>query len=405
FKNKWRLSAGVSYSNNRDDLKFGMTDANKNDVVLGSLGFAKNFDIENRGNYFNSKLVLEKRFKGLNALRFGAEYNHSNDKVNFILFTGQKFPSVIKENIYSLFAEKDVYITNNLAAKLGLRAERSELFNRNNIAPRASLAYKVGKNAQASLAYGQFFQNPENRNLPALNPLNFQKATHYIAQYQKTTSLTTFRIEAFYKDYDNLVKTGLVNNQPRAVSNAGFGDAKGFELFWRDKKTIKNLDYWISYSFLDTKRDFANFPFAITPNFAAKHTASLIVKKFVTDWKMNVNFSYNFASSRPYYNIQPDVNNSGKFVFSDRGKIDPFHNVSFALNYLPKIGKKDAKSFVVYVLSISNVFNFKQQFGYNYSFNGQRRQEIVPPSRQFIFIGAFFSFGVDRSEDAINNNL
>ncbi|WP_407525850.1 carboxypeptidase-like regulatory domain-containing protein [Lacibacter sp. MH-610] len=405
FKNKWRLSAGVSYSNNRDDLRFGMTDASKNDVVLGNLGFAKNFDLENRGDYFNTKLVIEKKFKGLSAFRFGTEYNHSKDRINFIAVNGQRFPSTIKENIFSLFAEQDVYITNNLAGKFGVRAERSELLNQNNIAPRISLAYKVGKNAQASLAYGQFFQNPELRNLPAVNPLNFQKATHYIAQYQKTTNLTTFRVEAFYKEYDDLVKTGLVNNQPRAVSNAGFGDAKGFELFWRDKKTIKNLDYWISYSFLDTKRDFANFPFAITPNFAAKHTASVVMKKFVTKWKTNVNLSYNFASSRPFYNIQPEAGNTGKFVFADRGMIDPYHNVSFALNYLPKIGKKDAKSFVVYVLSVSNVLNFKQQFGYNYSFNGQRRQEIVPPSRQFIFIGAFFSFGVDRSEDAININL
>jgi hypothetical protein len=405
FKNKWRLSAGVSYSNNRDDLRFGMTDVSKKDVVLGNLGFVKNFDLENRGDYFNSKLVIEKKFKGLSAFRFGTEYNHSKDRINFIAVNGQRFPSTIKENIFSLFAEQDVYITNNLAGKFGVRAERSELLNQNNIAPRISLAYKVGKNAQASLAYGQFFQNPELRNLPAVNPLNFQKATHYIAQYQKTTNLTTFRVEAFYKEYDNLVKTGLVNNQSRAVSNAGFGDAKGFELFWRDKKTIKNLDYWISYSFLDTKRDFANFPFAITPNFAAKHTASVVMKKFVTKWKTNVNFSYNFASSRPYYNIQPEAGNTGKFVFADRGMIDPYHNVSFALNYLPKIGKKDAKSFVVYVLSVSNVLNFKQQFGYNYSFNGQRRQEIVPPSRQFIFIGAFFSFGVDRSEDAININL
>jgi vitamin B12 transporter len=404
FKKKWRLSAGVSYSNNRDDLSFGMTDLNKNDVVLGNLGFVKNSDIENRGNYLNAKLVIEKRFKGLSALRFGSEYNHSTDKTNFILFTGQRFPFTIKENVYSLFAEQDVYITNNLAGKFGLRAERSELLNRNNIAPRASLAYKVGKNAQASLAYGQFFQNPELRNLPGVNPLSFQKATHYIAQYQKTTNLTTFRAEAFYKDYDGLIKTGLVNNQSRAVSNNGFGWAKGFELFWRDKKTIKDLDYWISYSFLDTKRDFANFPLAITPNFAAKHNASLVVKKFVTKLKTNINFSYNFASRRPFYNIQPD-GNTGNFKFNDRGMIDPYHNVSFALNYLPKIGKKDAKSFVVYVLSVSNIFNFKQQFGYNYSFNGQRRQEIVPPSRQFIFIGAFFSFGVDRTEDAINNNL
>lgn len=405
FKNKWRLNAGISYSNNRDDLRFGMTDASKNDVVLGNLGFAKNFDLENRGDYFNTKLVIEKKFKGLSAFRFGTEYNHSKDRINFIAVNGQRFPSTIKENIFSLFAEQDVYITNNLAGKFGVRAERSELLNQNNIAPRISLAYKVGKNAQASLAYGQFFQNPELRNLPAVNPLNFQKATHYIAQYQKTTNLTTFRVEAFYKEYDDLVKTGLVNNQPRAVSNAGFGDAKGFELFWRDKKTIKNLDYWISYSFLDTKRDFANFPFAITPNFAAKHTASVVMKKFVTKWKTNVNLSYNFASSRPFYNIQPEAGNTGKFVFADRGMIDPYHNISFALNYLPKIGKKDAKSFVVYVLSVSNVLNFKQQFGYNYSFNGQRRQEIVPPSRQFIFLGAFFSFGVDRSEDAININL
>jgi vitamin B12 transporter len=404
FKNKWKINIGLSASNNRDDYEFALTDANKKELVLSNFEF-KNFDLENRGLYANAKLVLEKRFKGLNAFRFGTEYNHSSDKINFIAFNGMKFPSTIQENVYSLFAEQDVYITNNLAGKFGVRAERSELLNRNNIAPRLSLAYKVGKQAQASVAYGQFFQNPELRNLPAVNPLAFQKATHYIAQYQKTTSLTTFRAEVFYKKYDNLIKTVIVNNQQRAGNNNGFGDAKGFEFFWRDKKTIKNLDYWISYSYLDTKRDFANFPFAITPNFAAKHTASLVVKKFVSDWKSNINFSYNYASSRPYYNIQPDANNAGKFMFADRGKVDPYHNVSFSVNYLPKIGKKDAKSFVVYVLSVSNVFNFKQQFGYNYSYNGLRKQEIVPPSRMFVFLGAFFSFGVDRSEDAININL
>lgn len=404
FKNKWKINIGLSASNNRDDYEFALTDANKKELVLSNFEF-KNFDLQNRGLYANAKLVLEKRFKGLNAFRFGTEYNHSSDKINYIAFNGMKFPSTIQENVYSLFAEQDVYITNNLAGKFGVRAEHSELLNRNNIAPRLSLAYKVGKQAQASVAYGQFFQNPELRNLPAVNQLAFQKATHYIAQYQKTTSLTTFRAEVFYKKYDDLIKTVIVNNQQRAGNNNGFGDAKGFEFFWRDKKTIKNLDYWISYSFLDTKRDFANFPFAITPNFAAKHTASLVVKKFVSNWKSNINFSYNYASSRPYYNIQPDANNAGKFMFADRGKVDPYHNVSFSVNYLPKIGKKDAKSFVVYVLSVSNVFNFKQQFGYNYSYNGLRKQEIVPPSRMFVFLGAFFSFGVDRSEDAININL
>jgi vitamin B12 transporter len=403
LKNKWKLQAGVSVSTNKDDIRFGMQDEDKNDVVLTGLEF-KQFDIDSKGFYVNGRLVLEKKFRALNALRFGAEYNHSDDKSLFTAFNGSKFRTRLIENVYSLFAEQDVYLTNKLAAKFGARAEYSALLDKTNLAPRISLAYKLGKESQASLAYGIFYQNPELRYQPTIAPLTFMKATHYIAQYQKTTNLTTFRVEAFFKQYDNLIKTSNINGRELGSSNNGFGDASGFELFWRDKKTVKNLDYWISYSFLDTKRDFLNFPTAITPNFAAKHTASLVMKKFVTKLKTNINLSYNYASGRPYYNIQYDPNTSKPF-FADRGRIPDYHNVSFALNYLPSIGKQNAKAFAVYVLSVSNIFNIKQVYGYNYSTNGARRTEIVPPSRMFIFIGAFISFGVDRSDDVINNNL
>ena len=40
----------------------------------------KKFDIDTKGNYFNAKAVLEKKLKGLSAIRFGTEYNYSNDK-------------------------------------------------------------------------------------------------------------------------------------------------------------------------------------------------------------------------------------------------------------------------------------------------------------------------------------
>jgi hypothetical protein len=282
--------------------------------------------------------------------------------------------------------------------------EHSSYLGRTNVAPRISIAYKTGKESQASLAYGIFYQDPETKYLPSPSELDFMKATHYIAQYQKTTSLQVFRTELFYKKYDRLVKTGFNNNRDGiAMNNNGFGDAIGFEIFWRDKKTIKNLDYWISYSYLDTKRDFLNFPFAITPNFAAKHTANLVVKKFVLPWKTGFNIAYNYASRRPYYNIGYD--STGKFYFSDRGAVPDYHNVSFSLNYIPSIGKQNAKSFVVYVISVSNILNLNQTYGYQYSYNGLRKEAIEPPSRTFIFIGAFFSFGIDRTQDAINNNL
>lgn len=398
---RWKLNAGISYSNNKDDINGGMQKPDKTDVVLSGLEF-KNFKIDTRGNYFNAKLVLEKKLKGLSAIRLGSEYNYSNDKLTYTAYNDQKYPDSLKESINAVFAETDVYATNDLAIKAGFRIEHSSLLKKSNIAPRFSIAYKLGKGSQASLAYGIFYQNPERRYLPSPNALTFMRADHYIAQYQKTSSLQSFRTEVFYKKYHNLVKTGMINFRESAINNNGFGDAKGIEFFWRDKKTIKNLDYWISYSYLDTKRDFLNFPFAISPNFAAKHTSSVVVKKFVQKIKTNVNLAYNYASGRPYYNIGFDGTN---YKFNDRGTIPDFHNVSFALNYLPFIGKKNPKSYAVWVLSVSNIFNMKQTFGYQYSYNGYRKEAIVPTSRMFVFLGAFISFGVDRSDEVINSSL
>ena len=398
---KWRFNGGISYTNNKDDINGGIQDQQNNDVILTGLEF-KTFTLNSKGNYFNAKAVFEKRLRGLSALRFGSEYNYSNDKPTYTIYNGQQFNYNIKENILSTFAESDVYITNNVAAKLGARLEHSSLLDKSNIAPRISVAYKVGKEGQASLAYGIFYQDPERRYLPAANTVTFSRADHYIAQYQKTTSLTTLRVEAFYKKYHDLIKTDVSSGREAAVNNKGFGDAKGIEFFWRDKKTFKNLDYWISYSYLDTKRDFLNFPYAIQPSFAAKHTASLIVKKFVMPWKTGFNWSYNYASGRPYYYIYYD---GSQYKFRDKGMIPDYHNVSFSINYIPAIGKQNAKTWVVYVLSWSNIFGIKQTYGYQYSFDGMKKQAITPTSRTFIYIGIFFSFGVDRTQDAINNNL
>lgn len=401
---RWKFNAGVSYTNNQDDIAGASQDGDKNKVVLAGLEF-KNFLIKPTGNYVNSKMYFERRLRNLSAIRFGSEYNFSNDHLDFTDNNGNKTSSVLKEHTNALFAEGDIYITNGLAAKLGTRLEHSSYLDKFNIAPRLSLAYKTGKSSQASLAYGIFYQNPETKYLPSLGPLDFSRATHYIAQYLMTSNLRIFRAEIYYKKYENLVKTGLgFGRDGLAINNNGYGDAKGFEIFWRDKKTIKNFDYWISYTYLDTKRDFLNFPFAITPNFAARHTASFVAKKFVMPIKTQFNASYTYSSSRPYYNILYD-NGQQQFKFTDRGRVPDFHNVSVSVNYIPSIGKTNAKSFVVYVVSVNNILDTKQIYGYQYSYNGMRKEAIVPTSRMFVFIGAFLSFGIDRTQDAINNNL
>lgn len=404
--NKLKLTTGFSYSTNKDAISNEFENQNnQKQSIINPVFFAfKNFNVVTHGNYVNAKVVIEKKLKGLSAVRFGSEYNYSNDKTDFTLYNGNKFRDAVKENLLSGFAEADIYITNDIAAKIGTRGEHSSLLNRWNIAPRLSLAYKFTDNSQASFAYGIFYQDPEKRYLPATAKIDFAKATHYIAQYQKLSNSRTFRAEVFYKKYEDLFKTANSTGQETIISNKGYGDAKGFEFFWRDKKTIKNVDYWISYSYLDTKRDFLNYPSLIEPPFAAKHTASLVVKKFVTILKTQFNASYTYATGRPYYNIRYDNTINTNKIF-DAGRTKDFNSMSFSVNYLPNIGQAKAKRFSVVVFSINNVLGSNNIYSYNYSYNGMNKQAVTPPSKRFYYLGWFISFGIDRTEDKINLTL
>lgn len=407
----WRLNLGASYSNNIDKISSVLEDQDNKEQFIAQVPYdSKSFKIKNNSDLAQIKMVLERRLYGLSAIRFGGEYLYFTDKTDFTNRYITNGKTTADDHFKAGFAEADVYITNDLAAKIGGRVEHSSLLDKANIVPRASLAYKLGNLAQVSLAYGIFYQRPEKefflRNYERSDDFLYTKATHYIANYQIVSKNYTLRVEAFYKKYDELVKTYATKNNslPDSVGNGGFGKAQGVELFWRDRKTFKDVDYWISYSYLDTKRDYLNYPYAIQPNFAANHTASLVVKKFFTKMKTSFNASYSFATGRPYYNFRYN-SGDGKFVIADQGKTINYNNLSLSVNYLPSIGKKDAKRFTVWVLSLNNVLGNDQIFGYNYSWNGNRKDPILPTARRFFFVGCFISFGIDRSEDVINGNL
>ena len=402
----WRINTGISFSTNKDDIANETQDANNNKVLITTPEFYsdKNFGLISKALYAQARVVLEKKFNGLNAFRFGADHFYSKEKSTYTSYNNTEYSFEVKDNLTAAFAETDIYLTNNLAAKLGGRLEHSQLMDKWNIAPRASLAYKTGNKSQASFAYGIFYQNPEKVLQPAAVGIGYSKASHYILQYINQTKNYTFRTELFYKNYDNLYKTEFINGRQTAASNNGFGYAKGAEIFWRDKKTIKNVDYWISYSYLDTKRDYLNFPGEIQPSFAAEHTASFVFKRFVLPWKTGFNFSYSFATGRPYYHIAYD-DNQEKNVITDAGKTINYNSMSFSVNYLPNLGKKNARTFAVFVLGINNVLGQNQIYTYNYNHDGSRKEAVTPPSKRFVFIGCFLSFGTDRTQEAINNNL
>ena len=93
----WKIAAGISYTNNKDDVSGSLQDASKKDVVLSGLEF-KNFKLDVRGNYLNAKLVFDRRLRGLSALRFGMEYNFSNDPSSFIDNNNNRYTNIIKQH-------------------------------------------------------------------------------------------------------------------------------------------------------------------------------------------------------------------------------------------------------------------------------------------------------------------
>jgi hypothetical protein len=384
----WKMNLGMGYSTDRNRISQQIQNQSNAPVTTGLNWIdSTNFTLNSHGDLSQAKLVFDKRLSGISVLRFGGEYMYFYNKSLY-----NTYNTLLTEHFKALFSEADLYITNDLAAKAGLRFEHSSIIGKANMAPRLSLAYKTGNGGQMSIAYGEFYQKPENTYLYVTKNFGYTKATHYIINYIKNTALQTFRVEAFYKKYNDLVKTYPSYN------NDGSGDAKGLELFWRDKKSIKGLDYWVSYSWLDTKRDFLNYPQQLQPTFAADHTASLVVKKFFTKINTGFNMTYSFATGRPYYYLRL---NSGKYEIADQGKTINYNNLGFSFNYVTSLGK----AYAVLVGSMTNVLNSKQIFGYNYSHDGLRKDAITTPAPQFFFLGLFLSWGVDRTQDAINNNL
>lgn len=398
--NGWKLNTVASISYNKDQIRNEVQNADNQTTPLTHIPEIdyNHYRLNNHQWMMQARAVADKRFGAINTLRFGTEIWNNVDSFRYSNQDGM-FPSAVLDFYTAGFAEMDLYITNDLAFRPGLRAEHSGLLNKWNLAPRAALSYKLGPNSQLTADYGIFRQTPDRRFLMNNTNFDFLRADHYILTYQHISPGYTFRIQAFYKDYRSLLKTD--DALRNATGTNGSGYAQGLEFFWRDKKTFKGFDYWISYSYLDTKRNYNNYPMSAMPTFAATHSGSVVLKKFWVKQMFGMNWSWNWSTGRPYYN--PNLPAS-EFLSN---RTIAYSSNNFSLNWLPKIGKANS----VVVVGINNVFNELQIFGYNYSSrvkdgNGKLiSAAVVPPAPRTFFLGLFLSWGVDRTQQQINSNL
>lgn len=393
LNNDWKVDLGLAYSYDQTHIIQKLLDENGQNIFLPDEPYReKNSNDLVNSNFAQGRVVFTRLFPNNQAIRFGAEHFYTND-------TGMANDTLLAltDNLTAAFAEGDIYLTDNVAARLGIRLEYSSVLGRFAAAPRASIAYRLPDGGQFNLAYGIFYQEPLNVFLYSSTGLDFSNAVHYVLNYTKKANNRFFRVEAYYKKYNDLVKTVPV------IDNTGKGYARGLELFFRDKKSISNLDYWVSYTYLDTKRDFLNYPNQLQPSFSAPHTATVAIKKFFPSITTGVNVSYAFATGRPYYDIRYNNTGDGTQVYH-HGITQPYSMMNLHVAHLTRFFRHwKHRDFSGFAFGINNLFGNKQLFGYNYSYNGSNRVPVTLPAARYFFAGIFMSLDVDRTDDFLDN--
>jgi len=230
------------------------------------------------------------------------------------------------------------------------------------LAPRISTAYKLSEKGQVSLSYGWFFQDPEDEFLLYTNKFNYERADHLTLNYILNGDQRVLRTELYYKDYKKLVKYSMeTSNAYAQLNNKGQGYAYGLDLFWRDRKSIRGGEYWISYSYINAKRDYHDYPYEAVPDFASRHNLTLVYKHWFSSLRSMVGGTYRLSSPRYYNNPNSELRQN-----------------------------------VIFYFSVSNLLGFDQEFGHRYAsmpdiegvYNSAPR---LPGSRRFFILGCFIT--------------
>ncbi|MFT4972285.1 MAG: vitamin B12 transporter [Paraglaciecola sp.] len=372
LNDKWSFFAGLSYGYDADEI-------------------SDDFSLKTQEHTGVAKMTLTNYLTEDMTIKFGTEYLKTGLREDYTAPDSTVFTTNLKENLASTFAETSIYLSRKFVARVGLRFEHSTILNQKNLAPRLSLAYKVSDHGQFSFAYGDFYQTPINEQLRYNNKVEFEKAHHFMLNYQLIKDTRTFRVEGYYKKYDNLVKYNT--ETPWLSNNSGDGYARGLDVFYRDQGgLLKKADFWISYSFLDTKRDWRAYPTESTPRFASKHNLSVVYKRWFPKITSSLGLTYSYGSPRPYNNPNTDG-------FNDE-RTPAYQDLSMNFTHLTSIGGH----FTVLHLSINNLAGFDNTFGYRYSDtpddNGQFQSVATKPAiKQFMMVGCFISIGQKYAKD------
>jgi hypothetical protein len=359
----WIYRTGISITENQDKVTYGRV----------------NFEEKLRGLHLKNLFIHQLSPKV--SIRMGTDL-FAKEFIHTFLEGKVRYNSHFTELSAASFAEAETYLSNKFVMRAGGRAEYSVYLRHASFSPRFSSAYKFNDKSLISLAYGWFTQNPMNEYLVYTDQLKPERADHYILTFQTSENRRLLRSEVYYKDYRDLVKTNTETFYlPQSYNNTGKGYAYGLDIFWRDKKTIRNAEYWVSYSYLNSERDFRDYPYMVVPSFVSNHNISVVYKYWIHPIRSLPGITYRYSSPRFFH----DPNLPG---FSNRKTI-PFNTLDVNISYLHR-------EHIIFYAGVSNLFGFRQEYGERFADKPNadgiyESERIIPGADRFFVIACFIT--------------
>jgi hypothetical protein len=362
FSSRWSLSAA---SNLIADGYSGTVASYKNS------SYSK---VATQNIWSHSKITLQCRVRNI-VNRSGVELILNPYREAYS--QGYSYTRSVHNTLAGVYSDTKLLLTPRLTASAGLRGEYSLYLKKLNLAPRLYLAYRLNPQNILSLAAGDYYQLPAMDYLKLSGSLDFTSVRKATASYSYVEKDSKFQLDAYYKKYDDAV----AYLQGQFIDNSGYGRGWGVDVFW--KSHLGALEYWLTYSYNDTKKKYDDFSEAIAPPYAARRSLNATLKYYVAPLKSLTGLSCNVSSGAPYY--------SDELPRAALGTTPLRSRLDVSWSYLPR-------QWMVVHFACQNVLGKKNVYGYEYSkITAGVRREITAAYSRFYIVGVFVTFSSSKT--------
>ncbi|OHD55800.1 MAG: hypothetical protein A2Y33_14280 [Spirochaetes bacterium GWF1_51_8] len=426
------LTGGFTY--NRQDLNYNQDIATQfkilGDQYSGQLGL---------NYYINS---LERNRIKLGFVTIGYKARLESDIDQYVLDYAMNWTNIanvhnVNDNIYilysSAYAMDGIELFDNFIIQAGVRGEVFKAYIADgqetgwmyNINPLVGLKLEFTKYWDVFVRASKANQFPFNVNNLLFN-YNIKDERNYqaIAGIDFENKELCFRLEGFYKSYNNIVEQDIASQ----LNNNGLREAFGFDVYLQKKAEPNGwFNGWVSYTYINAIEKITNrSPETLAqqykspldewfvPDYVRNHTASAIVEftyrtndttpglNFMKDWKISLDVRV--MSGKPYTpatNFSQLAITNGTDVYQKfllyYGKFNsewtaPQINISLKISFpyslfslLELFGVKNFETSSYF--SFGNLLNWENVVDYSYTVKDGALQKVAIKDLGFTFLG------------------